>query len=303
MANGRRARVAANLKAWWNGYILPDGGEDRGDATGPGGLGDAGGNGTSPPIEIRAAERAVVMETVWGESLHSPGGWDEIQLMVKPIGLTNEMSVLDLGAHLGGAGRLITKTTDAWVTGYEADPELQEAGMQRSVDAGLEKRAPVIPFDPKAPDFDKRYDAVFSKEWLFGNENRESILTGIKECTKKPGHLVFTDYLLAEGGGNDAALAGWRSREPSVPEPWPVSKMLSVLGSLGFDVRIADDITDKHVHEIVTAWDQVSSALNRQKTDAVTAQLLMDEGDLWLHRVAAMQSGGLRLYRFHALIH
>ncbi|MSO69178.1 MAG: class I SAM-dependent methyltransferase [Alphaproteobacteria bacterium] len=61
------------------------------------------------------------------------------------------MSAVNLGASLGGVSRAMASATGAWVTGYESNPELAEAGMELSTITGLAKRAPIQAYDPAAP--------------------------------------------------------------------------------------------------------------------------------------------------------
>ena len=56
----------------------------------------------------------------------SPGGREHILTMVETFGLDPAMTVLDLGAGLGGATRTMCSKFGVWVTGFEVDEALAE---------------------------------------------------------------------------------------------------------------------------------------------------------------------------------
>ena len=87
--------------------------------------------------------------------------------MVQIFGLDPAMSVLDLGAGLGGAVRTMCEKLaldGVWVTGFEVDEILVEAGMGLSVKYGMGEKAPVHAFDPATfAHKQASVDCVFSK--------------------------------------------------------------------------------------------------------------------------------------------
>ncbi|MEO3433409.1 class I SAM-dependent methyltransferase [Inquilinus sp. CAU 1745] len=285
------------LKAWWEGYDLSGlgrrGGDDGLDEPGPS---------DGPHSDYWSATRIEIVEMVWGKGFHTPGGDDWIPTLIKPFGLDESMSVLDLGAGLGGASRHMALTTGAWITGLEADPVLAHAGMHRSTAAGLEKRAPIGLFDPEDPEFDKRYDAVFSKELMFTIGDKRRMIDHVLKALKPRAHFLFTDYVLADGAAKGPAVTSWLKGEAPPAHPATVSQTKKLLESALFDIRIAEDVTDAYRHRIVTAWEKLSEIIaQRGKADDETQALILAEAESWFRRVAAFDAGALRVYRFYAL--
>ncbi len=186
--SGRRAKMASfreRFMAWWEGL------EPTPSAEGP-----------PPPRNPRyevpqqhwETARLRLIQEVWGEGFSSPGGAELILNMVKLFGLDPAMSVLDLGAGLGGGARTMADGFGVWVNGLEADAQLAEAGMAVSTKAGLAKRAPIQTFDPENLDGKpKSVDCVFSKEFLYRVKDKAGLLRTIESLLKSRGQILFTD--------------------------------------------------------------------------------------------------------------
>src|SRR3546814_15536869 len=118
---------------------------------------------------------------------------------LKPLALNPAHTVIDVGAGLGGATRLIAEKFDIWITGLESDREVADKGMELSTMAGLAKRAPIHYFDMDRYEFrENSTDCVISKESLFTVEDKERLLKEIIRMIRPRGPLPFTDYVLAE---------------------------------------------------------------------------------------------------------
>lgn len=290
----------ARLKAWWEGYA-PQPTEDKAAKRDMNEI-------RAEQIEqdlgnsvLWSAARIKVVEAIWGTELHLPGDLDYIATLIKPFGLDQSMSALDLGAGLGGATRLIARTTGAWVTGYESDQVLQRAGLARSIKAGLERKAPIELFDWSELDLNKRYDAIFSREVLYTVRDKQGLIAAIVKAMKPRGHFMFTDYVLAHSAKPATAIVDWRENEPVRPYPMTVTQANELLKDAKFDVRTAEDISEKHHAMVLSAWDTLTRTVQEKANDPQMRDLVIEEGELWRRRMTALESGDLRLYRFYAL--
>src|SRR3546814_6096004 len=70
--------------------------------------------------------RLEVMQQIWGKGMSGPGDEEYILRLVKPLALNPAHTVIDVGAGLGGATRLIAEKFDIWITGLESDREVAE---------------------------------------------------------------------------------------------------------------------------------------------------------------------------------
>ncbi|HET8726443.1 MAG TPA: methyltransferase domain-containing protein [Alphaproteobacteria bacterium] len=283
--------------AWWEGYDLSGLPRPK-----PSLKLDLSEEPAGPVSEYWSATRIEIAEIVWGPGFHTPGGEEHIPTLIKPFGLDESMSVLDLGAGLGGAARLMARVSNAWVTGLEEDPLLAHEGMERSVKAGLERRAPISRTNLEAVEFDKRYDAIFSKEAFFRVKHKDDLFELLQKGIKPRGQFLFTDYVLKHSAAASKAVTRWREGEEREVFPWTVNQVVDRLKRGRFDIRITEDITELHRNQIVSAWEKAMATFAEKKpADDETQKIIVSEAELWMRRVAALDTGDLRVFRFFAL--
>ena len=315
IAEAERPGFRARFRAWWEGYDLPPENQAAEEAsTAPASKPvrppPARADGKQPDPNAGAldrhgkplwsATRIEVAEKLWGEGFIGPGGADYVPDLVKPLGLDKTMSVLDLSAGLGGITRLMASHFGAWVTGLELSPMLAQKGAEYSEKEGLLRQAPISHFDPNCMVLDRKFDAVFAKE-IFFCLDKEKILTEIRQFLKPGGQLLFTDYLVADAI-DLTGLAGWAEAERLTPCPWRPSEAASCLKALGFDVRVALDMTDVQLKLIMERLGEFHAFLSDHEIDdAETKHAITAEVSLWARRAEALRHG-LRLYRVHCIV-
>ena len=284
------------LKAWWEGYDLAlrkkqqipfESGE----------LQDA----VRYEQAERMSKRLEIMQQLWGKGMSGPGDEEYIIKLVKPLGLDPAFTVIDVGAGLGGATRLISEKFDIWITGLESDREVADAGMELSTMAGLAKRAPIHYFDMDRYEFrEDSIDCVFSKESLYTVEDKARLLKEIINMIKPRGQLLFTDYVVAPEA-DERAVAAWAEGEPKTPNPWTMRDYEVALTEARLDIRINEDITDQVYGIITSNWARFLSNLKGKTVDRDASEAINDAVELWSRRTQAIDAGALRICRFHAL--
>ena len=282
------------LKAWWDGNELSIKSRESGE--------QAVSSADAEPALTWTQARIALAQEIWGAGFSSPGEEAYILGMVKSLGLTPAMSVLDLGAGLGGAGRVMAQNFGCWVTSLESDPDLMSAGNEISVMAGMGKKAPVEALDPENPELkENAYDCVFSQEALFLLPDKAQILQQIDGALKEKGQLLLTDFVFAEGAEDGGALVQWIKSEPREPKPWTSEQYASHIKDLGYDVRVIEDISDRFKAMVLQGWAAFLSSIESSGLDHAKGAALVAEVELWTRRVQALDSGQLRVCRFHAL--
>jgi SAM-dependent methyltransferase len=255
-----------------------------------------------PKLRYEASEerwtisRIELVQQVWGEGFAGPGGEEGILDLVKPLGLTAAMNVLEVGAGLGGATRIMADRFGSWVTGLESDGKLAEAGMELSTKAGIAKKAPIQSFD--AEHFEakpKTYDCLVSKEFLFTVEDKERLFRLFNTILKDHGQILFTDYVLPAPDQRSAALESWAERDPDKPQLWAMQNYIDVLTEHKLDIRIQEDIM------ITQAWAEYMASVDQSKLDNAMVSAMVDEAEIWARRVKLLEAGDLKVCRFHAL--
>jgi SAM-dependent methyltransferase len=293
--SSRLTNFKRRFTAWWEGYYLDD----------P--------NVHSRPPEIPVTEedkkadkwsieRIKVAELIWGDGFTFPGGADHVLQMVKPMTLTSAKSMLDIGCGLGGATRAIAKTFGTWVIGMEASPALAAAGMRASEAAGMGKKAPIQHFDPATIELPgKKYDAVCLRNVFSNLEDKARLLTQAERSLKAGGSILVSDFTVRETGVSSAALKAWSGAEDGTPNPCTLQDFQKNCEGLKFDLRVAEDMTAEFRGLVVKGWANLAEILHGKQVEPGEAAALAKEIKLWQTRLAALDSGDLRVVRLFGL--
>ncbi len=247
-------------------------------------------------------ERIKIAEIIWGPGFIGPGGSEYVLKLVQPFGMNSSMNVLDLGAGLGGPARAVAEDSKAWLTGMENSDALAIAGMVRSTNAGMSKKAPITHADFETIELrPKFFDRVYSKEALFTVADKERLFKMVFTALKNEGQFVFTDYMLRERGAESQAVKDWIAHEPVQPQPWSSDRTEAYLKRLGFDIRVVEDITKGARRRIFEGWQKFIDTHEPGSIPDELVSSLVDEAEHWARRVAALDSGNIRVYRIYAL--
>ncbi|MDJ0942385.1 MAG: methyltransferase domain-containing protein [Kiloniellales bacterium] len=286
------------LKAWWEGYEVKVRHRDL--------EAEAEAERNAGPVRLSALPwdeaRIALVQAVWGAGCSAPGGEAYLCELVKPFALTEHMSVVDVGAGLGEAVRVIAKNFHCRSKGFEPDPKLVAGAAELSQAAHMAGRAKVLPFDdPEFPPAPHSVDCVLSKEFLYLVDDKRGLLTALVEGLKRPGQLLFTDYVLASEDGPRSDVDAWAKVDPEPIHPWTVAHYEALFAELGLEHRISEDISDSVKARAVKGWEQFIGSQKRGGAGDHLAPLMVREIEIWTRRMAALQSGQLRAYRFFAL--
>jgi cyclopropane fatty-acyl-phospholipid synthase-like methyltransferase len=264
-------------------------------------------NDAKPPPPDRAAsvtldDRLAVLTALWGEGFVGPGGEEEALRLVKPLGLSGSHSLLHLGAGLGGGTRAIAKSSGAYVTGYELDATLAGVAAAAATKAGLAKRAGVQPLDPRLPAFRAGYfHHALAQEALWPLADKQPVLGSMVQAIKVGGQLMVADLVRADGDQDDAAWTAWSVLERSPPHLGTEKAIGKAMLSMGLDIRIVEDVSQRHINHALSAWMNRVTVLRRTRPTPRQAALLVREAELWLRRCRLMQDGRIRMLRWHSI--
>ena len=98
----------------------------------------------------------------------------------------------------------------------------------------------------------------------------------------------------------DPAIAAWLRLEGRSPGMHSALAVSRGLGRLGLDVRVEEDLTDRHIKLALTGWHDMVLRLAANRPPADQAAAVVQEAEMWTRRMRLMQSGKLRLMRWHA---
>ena len=244
--------------------------------------------------------RLKLLERLWGEGLVRCGEAEYLREFLPLLSLTERNSVLLMGAGLGGAGQLIVEETGAWVTGYENNEELAALGKQRAKMTGMTKRAPVnySDFDSVKPK-SKAFDTCISVESLYTTSDKKAVLGAMVDGLRETGELWYTDFALPSKEAPNEAVTAWAELQPMVPQLWPASVTQSLLKTFNLDVQKPDDITDAYRMRLFKSLFAFLASTNKAELIEIVDGVFR-ELELLGKLIEALDSGGLKVYRFRA---
>jgi SAM-dependent methyltransferase len=246
--------------------------------------------------------RISVVEALWGEGFLFPGGAAETLRLANPMGLTAASSLLLVGAGTGGAPRRIATDLGVWVTGYETNPRLVAIANERNLRTGLGRRAQVELWDPIAPRFPLHYyHHGMAIEPLRGDKPVPT-LAAISLALKPGGQFVLVETVAdVPLDPADPVVGAWARldhRPPAAPSELAITR---TMGRLGFDVRIVEDISRRHMRQAIEGWHGAVRAMEDGHQSMRQVAMVVHEAELWLARFRLMRAGKLRLVRWHTI--
>jgi phosphoethanolamine N-methyltransferase len=152
------------------------------------------------------------LEILWGEGFLSPGGADEVKLVLKDIDLNNK-SILDIGCGTGGVEVVLAGEYDIdMVTGIDVEPQLVERTQKLVDKKGLSAKVKVELVDPGPLDFaNNEFDIVFSKDSMIHIPDKNAIFSEILRVLKPGGVFAASDWLVGENADSSPEWARVRN--------------------------------------------------------------------------------------------
>jgi SAM-dependent methyltransferase len=248
------------------------------------------------------AARLALVHRLWGSGFIFPGGEMETLRFTRPLGVSNAASLLIVGVGSGGPAIAVARDLGAWVTGMDADPSLLAAARRSVARAQQAKKVSINAWNPADPAFvPKSHHHCLALEPLHG-VCAEPIIHGLTRALRSGGQMVITELAApAPLDPTDHTVRRWAElerRDPAnVLAPIAVTRML---GRVGLDVRIAEDMSERHLDHAMLGWRVMLRELKGRPTRQEALQMVR-EAELWLLRRRLIRDGRLRMMRWHAI--
>ena len=297
-----RDHIRERMRAWWDGRAPVIGG-DAG-TVGAEAHEDGAPPGPPPPgpTALWSPERIDLSQQIWGPEHVAPGGEEQVATLLKPLSLNPSMSVIEIGAGLGAATRMMHKRFGVWPKAFEPDENLASAASLLSKAAGLAKKAPVVhsPLD-KLEIKTNGFDRVILRDVGYVAPDKTDLLRAAAAGLRRRGLILITDFVLSQPGADaDPLVAAWRAGEPGESPPWAEAELLAALRTLGLEVRVAEDESAILRHHVLEGWKAFQPGLLTSAPPMPLVMLALQEGERWRRCVAALDGGSLRYNRIIA---
>jgi len=256
----------------------------------------------SPPAAW-PAPRLALADQLWGPGFITPGGEIEILRLVRPLALTSANSVLIIGIGSGGPVSVVVRNTGTYVTGMETDLSLIAAAQTMAKRATLGRKAVIKLWHPDRPDFaPKSVHHVLAMEPLH-DAPAEPILAGLAGAIRPGGHLVMTELTAPNPlEPDDPTVRRWAKLERrNATKLVPAVSLTRMLARVGLDVRVVEDISQRHLDAAMIGWRVLVRELEEDKPSPMMAAFMVAEAELWLLRRKLMTEGRLKMIRWHAI--
>jgi cyclopropane fatty-acyl-phospholipid synthase-like methyltransferase len=249
--------------------------------------------------------RVAAVESLWGAGYVSPGGPDETLRLTKPLGLDANSTLIVLGGGIGGPALTVTSSFKSWVTSLEADPVLAAVAEARRPSLDTSKRITMQGWQRDRPAFKPRSaNHALSLEAMRGVPP-VPVIKGLAGAMRPQGHIVMTELVAdkptPEGDREFGAWCRLEDRLPVLPRTADIS---TALEREKFDVRVVEDISERHVTQTLEGWRAAVKAMTvGARPAAAAAAAFVNEAELWLLRIRLMKRLELKLIRWYALSH
>lgn len=243
-----------------------------------------------------------IAEKLWGEGFIEPGSTQFARKVLAPAIPDSTKTVLDLTTGLGGTAFMLARENNVWMEAFEPDLTLAEKAREIAQSYMLSKRVPI-----KHADFatlslpSKRYDLIYSRERLYTSSHKHRLLQQAAGALKPGGQLLITDYVRNDQSGFTQAFNSWVDAEPNVVFPWTTSQYTDEVRKAGLKLRSSHDFSDRVVEQIHTGWHRMVRSLDSNEVSRKYVDNLLREGEIWLARAKALQSGDVQVTRFIAV--
>ena len=243
-----------------------------------------------------------VRQWLYGPGYTIPGNADYVLELVKPFHLGPSMTVLDMAAGLGGPAESVAEAFKTYVAGFERDPALARRASDAATAHGLARHVQVNVYDPES--FELRagfYDHALAREATYAVAQKERFLRVLNQAMKPSGQLVLTEFVRDRAAGERPELAACEASCGQKPQLWTAAQYTDCLKSLGFDLRIASDVTAEYRRMILLGWKGFLESGRLKLLPKTQAAPVIDAVERDLRAVAALSSGALKFYYFVAL--
>ena len=181
------------------------------------------------------------LELVWGEGFLSPGGAEEIRVLLQGRDIRG-LEVLDIGCGTGGVDVLLVQEHGAnRVVGIDIEQPLIERAVNRARQEGLSGSLEFRLVDPGPLPFEEAsFDVAFSKDAIIQIPDKPALFADVFRLIRPGGMFIVSDWLKAEGPGTGALQEFLEAIDFTSSLETPATSAL-LLESVGFvDVQVRD---------------------------------------------------------------
>jgi phosphoethanolamine N-methyltransferase len=240
------------------------------------------------------------LEAVWGDGFLSPGGPEEIRVLIEGADIEDlsGQSVLDIGCGIGGIDLILVQDYGAeHVTAIDVEPQLTDAAASRIAAAGLSDRIETKLVQPGPLPFGaESFDCVFSKDAMLHIPDKAALYADVLRVLKPGGRLIAGDWL--RGGEEDGpppdVLADWAAATGLTADFATPVMTERALQAAGFEAVRVRDRNAWYLEELEKERLQVTGPGFQQLEAAIGMEDAIGRAESFKIRHRAVAEGALR---------
>jgi len=149
------------------------------------------------------------LHLVWGMGFLSPGGPEEVAVIVRGLDLAGA-ALLDIGCGSGGPAMVLAREQGAEVIGIDVEPQRIDRSRRLAAEARLGNKVSFKLVEPgPLPFAAETFDVVFSKDALLHIPDKQALYKEVLRVLKPGGVFAASDWLAGEGAAQDEALLSY----------------------------------------------------------------------------------------------
>lgn len=234
------------------------------------------------------------LEVVWGRGFLSPGGPEEVRMIVDGVELDGR-AVLDIGVGTGGPAVALAREFGANVIGIDIEDGVLERARALVHETGLAERIRLEKVEPGPLPFpDASFDVVFSKDSLVHVPDKRALYAEIERVLRPGGHLAVSDWLSSPRADQDPAMRAWLEAVHLDFAFATAGEIVAMLRELGFE---AVEAVDRN-RWFVDLSHREQAAITGPLRSQLEARFGAEEVTAWYDRrqllINAAEAGALR---------
>ena len=241
------------------------------------------------------------LEMIWGEGFLSPGGSDEIDLVLNNKSIKN-MKILDIGCGDGSAAfHFINKHSVGHVTAVDVEKEVIDRANELRANYNLEKFVDFKIIQPGPLEFkDASFEMVFSKDTFLHIEDKEKLAEDLFRVIKNGGFLCVSDWMRVDDNPPSTLMKEYIKMEGLSMNMCSLQRYSKALKSVGFiNIQLRDrnawylEVAKRELNDLQTFfYKRLIDILGKEDADATIR--------IWEKMVEVLTAGEHRPGHFYA---
>ena len=241
------------------------------------------------------------LEMIWGEGFLSPGGNDEIDLVLNNKSIKN-MQILDIGCGAGSAAfHFINKHSVGHVTAVDIEKEVIDRANELKTNYNLDKFVDFKVIEPGPLDFkDASFEMVFSKDTFLHIVDKEKLAEDLFRVIKPGGFLCVSDWMRVDDNPPSTLMKEYIQMEGLSMNMCSLQRYSKALKNAGFENIQLRDRNDWYLEEAKRELNDLQSVYYKKLIDILGKEDADLTIKIWEKMVEVLSTGEHRPGHFYA---